>query len=93
MIGPANQHDSTRFADDVIESISDFLDSNMIQQIASVYADKGYDSDLIRNYLKNRTSFHVFRIGISRRQQGTIISTVTRITARLVMLWKDSLVD
>ncbi len=38
----------------MIENISDFLDEDSIQQIASVYADKGYDSTSIRNYLKNR---------------------------------------
>ncbi len=48
---PANEHDSTRFID-VMKSISDFLDDKSIQQIISVYADKGYDNTSIRNYLK-----------------------------------------
>lgn len=37
-----------------MENISDFLDDNTIKEIASVYADKGYDSTSIRDYLKNR---------------------------------------
>ena len=54
VIGPANQHDSTKFID-VMENISDFVNSGLIQQqIVSVYADKGYDSTTIRDYLKNR---------------------------------------
>jgi transposase len=53
VISSANQHDSTKFID-VIESISDFLDDDMIDEIASVYADKGYDAVTIREYLKNR---------------------------------------
>ncbi len=35
-----------------MESISDYLD-DAIEQIVSVYADKGYDSKTIRNYLRN----------------------------------------
>ena len=50
---PANIHDSTRFTD-VMKGISDFLDDKSIRQIISVYADKGYDSASIRNYLKNK---------------------------------------
>ena len=50
---PANVHDSTRFID-VMESISDFVDDDMMNQTVSVYADKGYDANLIREYLKNR---------------------------------------
>ena len=50
---PANEHDSTRFID-VMKSISDFLDDKSIQQIISVYADKGYDNTSLRNYLKNK---------------------------------------
>ena len=49
-MGPANNHDGTKFVD-VMESISDHLDTNKIK---SVYADKGYDSKSIRNYLKNK---------------------------------------
>ena len=37
-----------------MENISDFLDDGMMVEIASVYADKGYDSGTIRDYLKNR---------------------------------------
>lgn len=37
-----------------MENISDYLDDSMMNQIVSVYADKGYDSTSIRSYLKNR---------------------------------------
>ncbi len=37
-----------------MESISDFLDDGMIDEIVSVYANKGYDAVTIREYLKNR---------------------------------------
>jgi len=47
VISPANHHDSTRFID-VMESISDHLDSSATRKIKSVYADKGYDSRIIR---------------------------------------------
>jgi transposase len=53
VISPANQHDATKFVD-VIENISDHLDDKSIQQIVTVYADKGYDAKSIREYLKNR---------------------------------------
>ena len=53
VMSPANIHDSTKFID-VMENISEYLDVNSIKQITSVYADKGYDSGTIRNYLKNR---------------------------------------
>ena len=60
IIGPANNHDSTKFIG-VMESISDHLDDDdddddddVIEQIVSVYADKSYDSKIIRKYLKNR---------------------------------------
>ena len=39
-----------------MENISDFIDDNYIKQIVSVYADKGYDSKTIRNYLKNKNN-------------------------------------
>ena len=57
---PANIHDSTKFIDvvelisDFVESISDFADNKMCQEIISVYADKGYDSTSIRDYLESR---------------------------------------
>ena len=53
MIGPAKEHDSARFID-VMENISDYLDDDSIEQIVSVYADKGYDAKKIREYLANR---------------------------------------
>ena len=53
IIGSANEHDSTRLID-VMENISDYLDDDSIKQITSVYADKGYDSKAIREYLKSR---------------------------------------
>ena len=37
-----------------MENLDEHLDQNMIKQIVSVYADKGYDSKTIRNHLKNR---------------------------------------
>ena len=51
-MSPANIHDSTKFID-VMENISDFVDDDMINEIVSVYADKGYDAKYIRNYLRN----------------------------------------
>ena len=53
IIGSANEHDSTRLIN-VMENISDYLDDDSIKQITSVYADKGYDSKAIREYLKSR---------------------------------------
>jgi len=53
VVSSANHHDSTRFVD-VMESISDHLDYSATRKIKSVYADKGYDADSIREYLKNR---------------------------------------
>ena len=47
----ANEHDSTKFVD-VVENISDYLDDSMMDEIVSVYADKGYDAKYIRNYLR-----------------------------------------
>lgn len=52
-MSPANEHDSTKFID-VVENISDFLDDKMINEIVTVYADKGYDAAYIRNYLRCR---------------------------------------
>jgi len=37
-----------------MENISEYLDDTMIGSIVAVYADKGYDSKTIREYLKNR---------------------------------------
>ena len=45
------KHDSTKFID-VLENILDFLNDDLIQQIISAYADKGYDAKYIRNYLR-----------------------------------------
>ena len=52
MCSPANVHDSIKFID-VIENISDFLDDVMMEEIVTVYADKGYDAKHIRHYLRN----------------------------------------
>ncbi len=46
---PANQHDSTEFVG-VLKSISDFPNDDLIRQIVSACADKGYDAKCIRNY-------------------------------------------
>lgn len=53
IISAANEHDSTRFID-VVKNISEYLDDDSIEQIVSVYADKGYDAEFIREYLKKR---------------------------------------
>jgi len=53
IISPANEHDSTKFVD-VMENIPDHLSYSITKQIKSVYADKGYDSKIIREYLRNR---------------------------------------
>ncbi len=37
-----------------MENISEHLDEDAIEQIVSVYADKGYDAKYIRVYLRNR---------------------------------------
>ncbi len=37
-----------------MESISDFINDGMVDEIVSVYADKGYDAVTIREYLRNR---------------------------------------
>jgi len=37
-----------------MESISDNLNNSATRKIKSVYADKGYDSRIIRDYLKNK---------------------------------------
>jgi transposase len=49
----ANEHDSARFLD-VMQNMSEYLDDDSIEQIVSVYADKGYDAHTIREYLANR---------------------------------------
>ena len=53
VIGPANEHDSIRFVD-TVENVSDYFDEYCTKQIKSVYADKGYDSSRIREYLRNK---------------------------------------
>jgi transposase len=53
VMGPANQHDSTRLID-VMENISDCLDDDAIKEIVQCYADKGYDAEYIREYLEKR---------------------------------------
>jgi len=35
-----------------MECISEYLNDDVIEQIIAVYADKGYDSKIIRNNLK-----------------------------------------
>ena len=37
-----------------MENISDYFDEDHTKQIVAVYADKGYDSKTIREYLKSR---------------------------------------
>ena len=52
VVGPANEHDSMKFVD-VTETTLDFTDDDIINEIVSAYADKGYDAKYIRNYLRN----------------------------------------
>ncbi len=52
MASPANEHDSTKFID-VLENISELVDDDLIREIISVYADKGYDAAYIRDYLRS----------------------------------------
>ena len=51
MCSSANEHYSTKFID-VMENISEFVDDSMMDEIVTVYADKGYDAKYIRNYLR-----------------------------------------
>ena len=43
VMSSVNEHDSRKFID-VMESISDFLDDKMIQEIVLVYTNKCYDA-------------------------------------------------
>ena len=38
-----------------MDSISEYLDDSMMNQIVTVYADKGYDAKYIRDYLRNHS--------------------------------------
>ena len=49
---PANEYDSTKFVD-VMESIPEFTGDSMVEEILTVYADRGYDAKYIRMYLRN----------------------------------------
>ena len=49
----ANKHDSTKFID-TMEHILDFLTRDSLKQIKHCFADKGYISKTIREYLENR---------------------------------------
>ncbi len=53
VMSPADIHNSTKFAG-VMESISDFANDSMMEQMVSAYADRGYDSKPIHNYVKSR---------------------------------------
>ena len=53
VLSSANQHDSTKLID-VMKNIDDTLDDKISCNIKKVYADKGYDSTTIREYLRNR---------------------------------------
>ena len=54
-----------------MENISDYLDDNSIKQITSVYADKGYDSKAIREYLKSRNILIVFTRNFKTKNNKT----------------------
>ncbi len=53
MLGPANEHDSTRFVD-TIQQIRIQSGARPRTRPAAVYADKAYDSCTIRRYLASR---------------------------------------
>lgn len=53
MVGPANEHDSTRFVE-TIESVSIQSGARPRTRPVAVYADKAYDSRTIRKYLASR---------------------------------------
>ena len=53
----ANEHDSRKFID-TMENISELVDNDTMNQIATVYADKGYDARHIRNLKSFRWMLH-----------------------------------
>ncbi len=53
MISPVNNHDSIKLVE-VVDGVSDYFDDDMIKQIMSVYAGKGYDTKFLREYLQKR---------------------------------------
>ena len=59
-----------------MENLDEHLDDTMINQIVSVYADKGYDAKIIRNYLKSRNILDC----IPKRNFKTKSETATRHT-------------
>lgn len=61
VISSVNIHDSTKFVD-VIESISEYLDDDSIEEIVSVYADKGYDTKDIRTYPEKQRNSMLYSI-------------------------------
>ena len=52
IVGPANRHESTKFID-VMEDVRKMTGKNA-KEIRSVHADSGYDTKVIRNYLRAR---------------------------------------
>ncbi len=69
VMSPADIHDSTKFAD-VMESISDFADDSMMEQMVSVYADRGYGSKPIRSYARSRNVIPCIPFGKNSRTAG-----------------------
>jgi transposase len=67
IISPANEHDSTKFAD-VMKKVNVCLNSSMTCHIKEAYADKAYDSKSIRQYLGKRK----IRDVIPSRQYNTM---------------------
>jgi len=63
---PTNNHDSTKLID-VMENIYEHLDDSAIKQIKKVYADKGYNTKRIREYLKNRNISGMIRYRINSK--------------------------
>ena len=53
VISAANNHDSTKFIE-TMEHILDFMTRDSLKQIRHCFADKGYISRIIREYMENR---------------------------------------
>ena len=71
-----------------MEDISEFMDDDgTIKQIASVYADRGYDSTAIRNYLKNRNP--IARIPLRKNGKSSERTNRTKNMIRFEALRRD----
>ena len=61
MLERANKHDSTKFIE-TMEHLLDFLTRDSLKQIKHCFADKGYNSKTIREYLENEIFKFMFRL-------------------------------